>query len=86
MWISVILVGIIGTIYTSLVSDFIYLYVFFFIHLALCIPMDFPINIDTIIMNLPIVYLNRSQVEFLNLRCISVPEGSLNLSKQCRPR
>ena len=35
--------------------------------LTLCILMDSPINIDTISMELPIVYLKGSQVEFSEL-------------------
>ena len=48
-----------------------------------CNLMDFPIHIDTISMWLPIVYFKGSQVEFSNLWCISVPEGSFYHSKQC---
>ena len=41
--------------------------------------MDFPIHIDTISMELPIVYFKGSQVESYKLRCIPIPEGCFNL-------
>ena len=47
--------------------------------------MDFPIHIDTIRIELSIVYLKESQVDSSKLVCISVPEGCFNLSNQCRP-
>ena len=47
--------------------------------------MDFPIDIDTISMGLPIVYFKVSHVQFSKLWCNSVPEDCFNLSKQCRP-
>ena len=53
--------------------------------LAFCIRTDFPILIDTISVGLPIVYFKGSQVEFSKLWCFSVPDGCLNLRKQCRP-
>ena len=40
---------------------------------------------DTKSMKLPIVYFKGTQVELSKLWCISVPEGCLKLSKQCRP-
>ena len=47
--------------------------------------MDFITHIDTLSMDLCILYLKGSQVKFLNFN-ISVPEnGVAFLSKQCRP-
>ena len=47
--------------------------------------MDFPIYIDTIRMELPIVYFNGSQVDITKSWCVFVPEDCFSLSKQCRP-
>ena len=56
------------------------------ISFTLCIPMDFPMHIDTIRMGQPIVYFKGSQLEFSKLQCISVHEENFfDLSKQCRP-
>ena len=48
--------------------------------------VNFPKHIDTISMELPIVYFKGSNVEHSKLRCISAPEGCFNLSKQRRRR
>ena len=48
-------------------------------YLTLCILVDFPIRVAKISIEPTIVHCK-------SLWCISVPEGSFNLSKQCRPR
>ena len=53
--------------------------------LTQCILMDFPIYIDTISMELPIVHFKGLQVEYSKLLCICVREDCFNLGKQCRP-
>ena len=53
--------------------------------LTLCILMDFPIHIDTISMELCILYLKGSQVEALNYDEFLLPKKLFQLNKQCRP-
>ena len=47
--------------------------------ITFCILLDFPIHIDTINMELPIVFFKGSQVVFSKLSSISVPEGCFYL-------
>ena len=44
--------------------------------------MDYSIHTDTIIMELPILYLKGSQVDISIKQCISVPEDCFYLTKQ----
>ena len=53
--------------------------------LTLCVLMDFPIQIDTISMGLPIMYFKGSQIEFSKLECFSVPECCFNLANSADP-
>ena len=46
--------------------------------------MDYPIHIYTISMGFPILYFKGLHAEVSELWCISIPEGCLSLSKQCR--
>ena len=41
--------------------------------LTLCIPMDFPIHIDTISMGVPIIYFKGSQVDFSKIMMYFCP-------------
>ena len=45
---------------------------------------EFPIHIDTIRIELSTLYFKGSYVEISIKLCISVPDDSFNLSKQCR--
>ena len=47
--------------------------------------MDFPIHIDTISMDLPIVYFEESKVEFSKLRCFLSMKDFLILANSADP-
>ena len=53
--------------------------------LTLFILMDYPIHIDTISMELSILYFKGSHVKISIKCCMSVPEDCFYLGKQCRP-